>query len=83
VKTDERRRARKLRAEGLSVREVAEIVGVSQASASVWVRDIVLTRAQRCALDERGARGRAEALARRSAEARAQRRLYQQEGRRL
>jgi predicted transcriptional regulator len=83
MKTDERFRARELRAKGLSVREVAKVVGVSQASASVWVRDIHLTPAQRSALDERGARARAAALARRSIEARARRRNYQQQGRQL
>ena len=83
MKTAERFRARELRAKGLSVREVAKVVGVSQASASVWVRDIHLTLAQRSALHERGARARAAALAKRSIEARARRRNYQQQGRQL
>jgi hypothetical protein len=83
VKTDGRRRARELRAEGFSVREVAKIVGVSQASASIWVRDIRLTPDQRRVLDDRGRRGRAAALMRRSERARALRRGYQDDGRRL
>jgi predicted transcriptional regulator len=83
MKTDERRRARELRGNGLSVREVAAIVGVSQASASVWVRDVRLTSAQRRALDERGERGRDLARTRKSARARDLRRSYQEEGRRF
>jgi hypothetical protein len=65
------------------VREVAKLAGVSQASASVWVRDIRLTPAQQRALDERGERGRALARTRKSANAREVRRAYQDEGRRL
>jgi hypothetical protein len=65
------------------VREVAKRAGVSQASASVCVRDIRLTPAQRRVLDERGERGRAAARTRRSANAREVRRAYQDEGRRL
>ena len=83
MKTEERRRARELRAKGLSVREIAQLVGVSQASASVWVRDIRLTPEQRRVLDERGERGRAAALLRRSEQARSVRRGYQDTGRRL
>src|ERR1700751_2802959 len=83
MKTDERRRARELRGNGLSVREVAAIVGVSQSSASLWVRDIRLTSAQRRALDERGERGRDLARSRKSARARDLRRSYQEEGRGL
>ncbi len=54
VKTEERERARRLRAEqGLPVREIAGIVGVSVSSVSLWVRDIPLTAAQQAALDAR------------------------------
>jgi hypothetical protein len=81
VKTTEQRRARELRATGLSVREIAQVLEVSQASASAWTRDILLTPEQRLALDERGERGRAVARARRAAAARDARRSYQQEGR--
>jgi transcriptional regulator with XRE-family HTH domain len=83
VKTDERRRARELRASGLSVREVAATVGVLQSAASLWVRDVRLTPAQRRALDERGERGRDLARLRKSARARDLRRSYQEEGRGL
>jgi transcriptional regulator with XRE-family HTH domain len=83
MKTDERRDARALRASGLSVREVAARVGVAQSSASKWVRDIALTPEQRRALDERGERGRDVARIRKANDARAVRRSYQEEGRRL
>jgi hypothetical protein len=72
-----------LRATGLSVREVAASVGVAQSSASKWVRDIALTPEQRRALDERGERGRDDARARKALGARAVRRSYQVDGRRL
>jgi transcriptional regulator with XRE-family HTH domain len=81
VKTDERRQARELRATGLSVREVASLVGVAQSSASKWVRDVVLTPDQRRALDDRGERGRAISRAQKAERARAVRRSYQDEGR--
>jgi transcriptional regulator with XRE-family HTH domain len=83
VKTNERERARELRASGLSVREVAKLAGVSQSAASVWVRDIPITPAQRRALDERGEQARALARARKATNARDVRRAYQDEGRHL
>jgi transposase len=83
MKTPERRRARALRAAGLSVREVAKAVGISQSSASLWVRNIVLTPQQRRALDDRGERGRAVTRRRKAERARAIRKGYQEEGRRL
>ncbi|MGH2998775.1 MAG: hypothetical protein ACRDNM_05680, partial [Gaiellaceae bacterium] len=49
----------------------------------MWVRDVELSLAQRRALDERGERGRDAARARRPEEMRAQRRSYQEHGRRL
>jgi predicted transcriptional regulator len=83
VKTDNRERARALRADGLSVREVAQLVGISQSSASLWVRDVRLTPEQRRTLDDRGDRGRAVARDRKAAAARAVRATYQDAGRRL
>src|SRR5919206_966451 len=53
VKTFERDMARKLRSEGLSVREIERRVGVSRSTASLWVRDIELTPEQRAALGTR------------------------------
>ena len=54
VKTKERESARRLREEqGLPLKEIARIVGVSVSSVSRWFRDIELTRAQQAALDAR------------------------------
>jgi hypothetical protein len=39
--------ARKLRSQGCSVREIEQLVGVARLTASLWVRDIELTPAQR------------------------------------
>ena len=48
MKTDEKRKARKLRSVyGWSVRRIAKHVGVSKGSVSLWVRDIELTEKQK------------------------------------
>ena len=81
MKTQEKSRARELRLlEGRSIKEIAAIVGVSQASASVWVRDIVLTNRQR---DELVDRARVIRNRSRSAHFRARRLAFQEEGRAL
>jgi AcrR family transcriptional regulator len=49
MKTEERMEARRLRREGLSIRDISALVGVSRSSVSHWVRDIELTPSQ---LDE-------------------------------
>ena len=43
AKYELRLQARKLRAKGTSVREIAKQVGVSKGTASIWVRDIILS----------------------------------------
>jgi hypothetical protein len=54
VKTEARQLARRLRREqGLPVRAIAGIVGVSVSSVSLWVRDVPLTPEQEAALDAR------------------------------
>ena len=83
MKTDARRRACDLRSTGLAVREIAEIVGISRSSASIWVRDVALTPEQRKALDDRGERGRAVTRRLKAERARALRLGHQEEGRRL
>jgi transcriptional regulator with XRE-family HTH domain len=51
VKVVEREHARRLRRErGLSIKEIADRVGVSKSSVSLWVRDIELTPTQQEAL---------------------------------
>jgi transcriptional regulator with XRE-family HTH domain len=51
MKTVEREKARTLRRDhGLSIKEIARLVGVSQSSVSVWVRDIDLSDDQHAVL---------------------------------
>lgn len=50
MKTVERDLARELRRQGLPIKEIAQRVGVSQSSVSLWVRDIELTAEQQDAL---------------------------------
>jgi transposase-like protein len=51
VKPEERTEARRLRGEqGMALRAIAEQLGVSKASVSLWVRDIALTPEQEAAL---------------------------------
>jgi transcriptional regulator with XRE-family HTH domain len=80
MKTVERIEARRLRQEqGLSMKEIARIVGVSLSSVSLWVRDIDLNEVQQASMRSRAARRRGEASA---AWARARRRAAQETGRR-
>jgi predicted transcriptional regulator len=86
MKTYERTRARRLRAErGYSIKQIAALLRVSTSSVSLWVRDVKLTEEQHDALRERNPaynqqlNGRAVA----SANRRAERRAYQDQGRRL
>jgi transcriptional regulator with XRE-family HTH domain len=83
VKTEERQRARELRADGWSVKEIHEALGVSRSSVSLWVRDVALTDEQRRALANRMREGPLVAGERSAAAARAIRRTHQAEGRRL
>jgi len=81
MRTDAQRRARHLRSvEGRSVKEIAKLVGISQSSASVWIRDIRLTDDQREALAERAQQLRNRS---RSAHFRARRLSFQEHGRAL
>ena len=72
-----------MRAEGCSVKEIAATLGVSRASASVWVRDVPLAPEQRAALIYRSRLGPIVAGELKAARARDVRRRYQDEGRRL
>jgi hypothetical protein len=81
MKTAARMRARYLRSvEGRSVKEIAALVDISQASASIWVRDIELSAQQRASLAERARQRRTRS---RSAHFRARRLAYQECGRAL
>lgn len=83
MKTDERERARELRALGWSIKEIEQRLGVSRSSVSMWVRDVALGPEERRALVEKTRLGPIVAAARKSAIAREQRRAYQDEGRLL
>ena len=86
MKVVEQQEARRLRAEeGESIRSIAQRLGVSPSSVSVWVRDVPLSASQRVALAERNpayngqCKGQ-QTIARR---ARERRRAWQQERRAL
>jgi len=84
MKTVERERARSMRrAEGRSIKEIARMLGVSNSSVSLWVRDIELTDEQHAALQARNGLHERQRLARAamSAKARARRVAWQLEGR--
>lgn len=54
MKTIEKQKALALRRKGISIKEIARIVGVSKASISVWVRNIILNKKQLSALKAKG-----------------------------
>jgi predicted transcriptional regulator len=83
MKTIEQERARELRAEGRSVKEIERLLGVSRSSVSLWVRNVELGPEQRQRLIERIRLGPVIAAERKAAAAREVRRTYQDEGRRL
>jgi transposase-like protein len=83
MKTDERRIAREMRAEGSSVKEIAATLGVARSSASVWVRDVPLGPEERATLIARSRLGPIVAGELKAARAREVRRGYQDDGRRL
>jgi hypothetical protein len=71
------------REEGRSVKEIADLLGVSKSSVSLWVRDIVLTAEQHAALQARNGLHERQRLANAvmSARARARRVKAQTDGR--
>jgi transcriptional regulator with XRE-family HTH domain len=83
VKTEERERARELRAQGWSVKQIERSLGVARSSVSRWVRDVPLGPSQRQLLITRSKLGPIIAAERKAALARETRRSYQSDGRRL
>jgi transcriptional regulator with XRE-family HTH domain len=81
MKTDEQRRARELRAQGWSVKEIERELGVARSSVSLWVRHVPLGPEQRQRLVERIRLGPVVAAELKAERARAVRRGYQEEGR--
>src|SRR5207249_8774107 len=80
MKTKERLRARELRAQGWSVKEIERYLGVSRSSVSLWVRNVAIGPAERRRLIERVRLGPIVAAERKAAAAREVRRGYQEEG---
>ncbi len=82
-KRELRQQARRLRQDGMSVREIAETLHVARSSVSVWVRDIQLTQGQidRLKDKQRQSAGRYKGSQTNRAKYRALRCQYQQEGR--
>jgi hypothetical protein len=86
VKREERELARRLRSEqGLPVKEIARVVGVSVSSVSLWVRDVPLTPEQEAALDARNPvrNGQRRGTINNSLRCRAVREAAQEHGRQL
>jgi transposase len=83
VKTDEQRRARELRAQGRSIGDIQQELGVSRSSVSTWVRDVELTAEQRTRLIARSRLGPIVAGPKKAAAAREVRRGHQAHGRQL
>lgn len=54
MKTEEKEKARTLRKKGYSINQIVREAGFTKSSVSLWVRDIILTKAQRKGLSERG-----------------------------
>lgn len=81
VKTTERIQARELRAQGWSIKEIQQELGVSRSSVSLWVRDVPLTSRQQAALVERVRLGPLRAGVVSAARARERRAGYQEFGR--
>jgi len=85
VKTRERELARRLRRdEGASINEIAQRLGVSKSSASLWVRDIELTPEQQQALVDRNPayNRQLSGWTKMAARRRAERVAFQEDGRR-
>jgi transcriptional regulator with XRE-family HTH domain len=81
VKTAERIQARRLRAQGCSIKEIQQLLGVSRSSVSLWVRDVPLTPEQQAALIERIRLGPMRAGVASAARARERRAAFQEHGR--
>jgi transcriptional regulator with XRE-family HTH domain len=81
VKTAERIRARELRAEGWSIKDIQRELGVSRSSVSIWVRDVQLGAEERARLIAKARLGPIVAAERKAAAARDLRREFQDSGR--
>jgi transcriptional regulator with XRE-family HTH domain len=83
VKTEARLAARRLRAEGWSVKEIERELGVARSSASMWVRDVAIDPEARARLAQRVHIGIRVSAERRASAARSLRLSYHERGRHL
>jgi hypothetical protein len=83
LKTAERERARALRTQGWSVKEIERELAVARSSVSLWVRDIELSEEARRRLLTRTRPGQLAAARKKAERAREVRRVYQEDGRKL
>jgi len=86
MKVEEKREARRMRQDGMSIIDIANQLGVSKASVSVWVRDIKLTDDQLKALSlkctgKNSYEARMAGSRKMAEEARKKRAAWQEEGR--
>lgn len=83
MKLEQKQKARQLRTDGLSIKQITKILNVSQSSVSKWVRDIELTFDQLEYLDKNNVTKNSQHLGAkaRSDKARQLRLEYQKEGR--
>jgi len=54
MKHIEQQKARELRSQGYSIKEISRILNVAKSSASIWVRDVELSEQQKLVLQEKG-----------------------------
>jgi hypothetical protein len=83
MKTEEQAEARRLRADGWSVREIEQHLNVARSSVSRWVRDVELCAEARERLVSHSRLGPMVAAEKKAARARATRASYQDRGRLL
>jgi hypothetical protein len=82
MKTEARDKARSMRLEGSSIREIEQRLGVARSSVSRWVSGVELTSQQLAELERRSGAGRLAGAAVNAERARTRRREWQEEGRR-
>lgn len=82
MKLDKKLEARKLRKQGLSVKEIAKKIACAKSSVSIWVRDIILTEQQIAFLKQKQYCSTAQLAGSKKNKENAlkQRKIYQQEG---
>jgi predicted DNA-binding protein YlxM (UPF0122 family) len=83
MKRIQKNEARKLRQQGMSMRDIAEKLGVSKSSVSSWTKDIVLSEEQLANLSYQWSEGRRKGCEVHSRNAKERNNKYKQEGYKL